>query len=93
MQNPELLDDAPHRVMYNELLNPEANSEGTTRPIPRSTTDIKTFGKVPYLLSSSSYLSDGCEGEWKYLTITVKNSFKMKSRAALHTASLDRSTF
>ena len=25
MQNPELLDDAPHRVIYSELLNPEAN--------------------------------------------------------------------
>jgi cytochrome P450 len=25
MQNPKLLDDAPHRVIYNELLNPEAN--------------------------------------------------------------------
>ena len=24
MQNPKLLDDAPHRVIYNELLNPEA---------------------------------------------------------------------
>jgi hypothetical protein len=25
MQNPKLLDDAPHRVIYSELLNPEAN--------------------------------------------------------------------
>jgi cytochrome P450 len=25
MQNPELLDDAPHRILYNELLNPETN--------------------------------------------------------------------
>jgi cytochrome P450 len=25
MQNPELLDGAPHRVIYSELLNPEAN--------------------------------------------------------------------
>jgi cytochrome P450 len=25
LQNPELLDDAPHRVIYNELLNPDAN--------------------------------------------------------------------
>ena len=25
LQNPELLDDAPHRVIYNELLNPETN--------------------------------------------------------------------
>src|SRR6267154_298664 len=24
MQNPKLLDDAPHRVIYSELLNPEA---------------------------------------------------------------------
>jgi cytochrome P450 len=25
LQNPELLDGAPHRVIYSELLNPEAN--------------------------------------------------------------------
>ena len=25
MQNPKLLDDAPHRVIYSELLNPDAN--------------------------------------------------------------------
>jgi cytochrome P450 len=25
LQNPELLDDAPHRVIYNELLDPETN--------------------------------------------------------------------
>ena len=25
MQDPKLLDDAPHRVIYSELLNPEAN--------------------------------------------------------------------
>ena len=25
LQNPELLDDAPHRIIYNELLNPDAN--------------------------------------------------------------------
>ncbi len=25
MKNPKLLDDAPHRVLYTELLNPEAN--------------------------------------------------------------------
>jgi cytochrome P450 len=25
MQNPKLLDDAPHRVIYSELLNPAAN--------------------------------------------------------------------
>ena len=25
LQNPKLLDDAPHRVIYSELLNPEAN--------------------------------------------------------------------
>jgi cytochrome P450 len=25
LKNPKLLDDAPHRVLYGELLNPEAN--------------------------------------------------------------------
>ncbi len=25
LQDPKLMDDAPHRVIYNELLNPEAN--------------------------------------------------------------------
>ena len=25
LRNPDLLNDAPHRVIYSELLNPEAN--------------------------------------------------------------------
>ena len=29
MQNPKLLDDAPHRVIYSELLNPEVLSSPT----------------------------------------------------------------
>ena len=31
LQNPELLDDAPHRLIYNVLLNPETN-KGHPRP-------------------------------------------------------------
>ena len=31
LENPKLLDDAPHRIIYNELLNPEAY-KGLPRP-------------------------------------------------------------
>jgi cytochrome P450 len=43
LQNPELLDDAPHRVIYNELLNPEANKGLPPPTVSRLCDDAHTL--------------------------------------------------
>ncbi|KAI0277356.1 putative cytochrome P450 [Russula aff. rugulosa BPL654] len=43
LQNPELLDDAPHRVIYNELLNPETNKGLPPPTVSRLCHDAQTL--------------------------------------------------
>jgi len=43
LQNPKLLDDAPHRVIYNELLNPDANKELAPPTASRLCDDARTL--------------------------------------------------
>ena len=43
LQNPKLLDDAPHRVIYNELLNPDANKGLAPPTASRLCDDAKTL--------------------------------------------------
>jgi cytochrome P450 len=43
LQNPKLLDDAPHRVIYNELLNPDANKGLAPPTVTRLCDDGRTL--------------------------------------------------
>jgi len=43
LQNPRLLDDAPHRVIYNELLNPDANKGLAPPTVSRLCDDGRTL--------------------------------------------------
>jgi cytochrome P450 len=43
LQNPKLLDDAPHRVVYNELLNPDANKGLAPPTASRLCDDARTL--------------------------------------------------
>ncbi len=43
MQTPELLDDAPHRVIYSVLLNPEANKGLPPPTVSRLCNDAQTI--------------------------------------------------
>jgi cytochrome P450 len=49
MQNPELLGDAPHRVIYSELLNPEAN-KGLPSP-----TEVQLCHEARVLFAAGSH--------------------------------------
>ena len=49
MQNPKLLDDAPQRVIYSELLNPEAN-KGLPSP-----TELQLCHEALVLFSAGSH--------------------------------------
>jgi cytochrome P450 len=51
MQNPKLLDDAPHPVIYNELLNPEAN-KGLPPP-----TELQLCHEARVLFAAGSHTS------------------------------------
>lgn len=49
LRNPELMDDAPHRIIYRELLNPEANKG---RPVP---TALQLQHEAELLFSAGSH--------------------------------------
>jgi cytochrome P450 len=51
MQNPKLLDDAPHPVIYNELLNPEAN-KGLPPP-----TELQLLHEARVMFAAGSHTS------------------------------------
>ncbi len=43
LKNPKLLDDAPHRVIYNELLNPELNTGEAPPTVAQLCDDAQTL--------------------------------------------------
>jgi cytochrome P450 len=49
LRNPELMDDAPHPIIYRELLNPEANKG---RPVP---TALQLQHEAELLFSAGSH--------------------------------------
>ena len=51
MKNPSLLDDAPHRVIYSELLNPEANKGLPSQPM----TELRLCHEARVLFAAGSH--------------------------------------